>query len=140
LFRVGLFPTFAWEANHGAEEHSKYIELDRSCRKWRSVTNQDHVTLASLKQAAINMGGTHVHLGTYVEEQEAAVAFDRAALIVRGRWHVMYRYPPLHLSHALPTVCTGIDKAKINFPVSNYCDANGQLIIDPQTSAKLQAR
>ena len=26
-----------------------------------------------------------MHLGTYVTEQEAAVAFDRAALIVRGK-------------------------------------------------------
>ncbi|GAX78044.1 hypothetical protein CEUSTIGMA_g5486.t1 [Chlamydomonas eustigma] len=67
-------------------------------------------------QAAINMGGTHVHLGTYVTEQEAAVAFDRAALIVRGP-----------------------DKAKINFPVSNYQDTSGNLIIDPATAQKLQA-
>ncbi len=36
-------------------------------------------------QAAINMGGTHVHLGTYVLEADAALAFDRAALIVRGQ-------------------------------------------------------
>ena len=41
-------------------------------------------SLVSLKQAAINMRGTHVQLGTYASEQEAAIAFDRATLIVRG--------------------------------------------------------
>ena len=32
----------------------------------------------------------------------------------------------------------GAEKAKINFPVQNYCDATGHLIIDPATQHKLQ--
>lgn len=48
----------------------------------------------------------HIHLGTYTVEAEAATAFDKAALIVRGT------------------------KAKINFPLPTYQDMNGVLIID----------
>lgn len=64
-------------------------------------------------QAAINMGGRHVHLGTHVTQEEAAIAFDKAALIVRG------------------------DKAKINFPIQNYQDAYGNLLVDEAINTKL---
>mmetsp|Transcript_40105 Transcript_40105/g.119442 ORF Transcript_40105/g.119442 Transcript_40105/m.119442 type:complete len:486 (-) Transcript_40105:305-1762(-) len=64
-------------------------------------------------QAAINNAGTHVHLGTHVSEMDAAVAFDKAALCIRG------------------------DRAKINFPMSNYTDPEGNLIIDEVIAAKL---
>lgn len=35
-------------------------------------------------QSAINNGGRYVYLGSYVEELEAAKAFDLAALQIRG--------------------------------------------------------
>lgn len=62
------------------------------------------------------MGGTHVHLGTHVSELDAAVAFDKAALCIRG------------------------DKAKINFPLSNYRDQQGNLVLDQTILLKLQVR
>ncbi|KAG1665223.1 hypothetical protein FOA52_011411 [Chlamydomonas sp. UWO 241] len=64
-------------------------------------------------QAAINNAGTHVHLGTHVNEMDAAVAFDKAALCIRG------------------------DRAKINFPISNYMDADGNLLVDDTIAGKL---
>jgi hypothetical protein len=61
------------------------------------------------------MAGTHVHLGTYGTQEEAAIVFDRAALVVRG------------------------DKAKLNYPASNYHDAQGNLIFDEYVNAKIDA-
>ena len=61
------------------------------------------------------MAGTHVHLGTYETQEEAATVFDRAALVVRG------------------------DKAKLNYPAANYHDDQGNLIFDEYVNAKIDA-
>ncbi|CAD7704786.1 unnamed protein product [Ostreobium quekettii] len=49
-------------------------------------------------QAAINSSGKYLYLGSYVSEEEAARAFDRAAVRIRGR------------------------KARINFKFEDYAD------------------
>lgn len=36
-------------------------------------------------QAAINSSGRYLYLGSYVSEEDAARAFDRAAIRIRGR-------------------------------------------------------
>ena len=47
--------------------------------------------------------------------------------------------PRISSFFCLTRLPTGLDKAKINFPVTNYCDATGQLMVDPSTASKLQA-
>ncbi|KAI8465531.1 MAG: hypothetical protein J3K34DRAFT_525267 [Monoraphidium minutum] len=54
-------------------------------------------------QAAINSGGKYLYLGSYIEEDEAAMAFDRAAIKLRGR------------------------KGKLNFTYEDYVDGAGNL-------------
>ena len=57
-------------------------------------------------QAAINVGGKYLYLGSFVDEDSAAGAFDRAAIKLRGA------------------------KAKTNFPYAGYVDAGGNLLED----------
>ncbi|KAL6762405.1 hypothetical protein V8C86DRAFT_2517558, partial [Haematococcus lacustris] len=66
-------------------------------------------------QAAINSSGKYIYLGSYVQEDEAARAFDRAAIRLRG------------------------NRAKLNYSLSDYMDENGQLIDDPRLSAHLNS-
>lgn len=54
-------------------------------------------------QAAINSGGKYLYLGSFIDEDEAAMAFDRAAIKLRGR------------------------KGKLNFTYEGYVDADGNL-------------
>jgi hypothetical protein len=58
-------------------------------------------------QAHIGIGSKKEFLGLYIEEEEAAQRFDLAALHLRGR------------------------TAKINFKVSDYLDAAGELVDEP---------
>jgi hypothetical protein len=74
------------------------VTFNKKSKKWQSV---------------LNVSGSHVHLGTFDSEESAAVAFDKAALMVRG------------------------DRARINYPLVNYMDANGRIIEDPQLRAKI---
>lgn len=67
-------------------------------------------------QAVLNNSGIHVHLGTFSDEADAARAFDKAALMTRG-----------------------LDKAKINFPVTDYLDENGIVVEDVNLRAKIDA-
>ncbi|GIL90648.1 hypothetical protein Vretimale_15729 [Volvox reticuliferus] len=59
-------------------------------------------------QAAINSGGKYVYLGSFLSEYDAARAFDKAAVKLRGT------------------------RAKLNFPYSEYVDENGNLLEDPK--------
>ncbi|KAG2498520.1 hypothetical protein HYH03_003771 [Edaphochlamys debaryana] len=59
-------------------------------------------------QAAINSGGKYVYLGSFLEEKEAARAFDKAAVKLRGM------------------------RAKLNFAYSEYVDEQGNLLDDPK--------
>jgi hypothetical protein len=57
-------------------------------------------------QAAINASGKYLYLGSFVSEDEAAKAFDRAAIKIRGR------------------------RGRLNFPNEPYTDAEGNLLQD----------
>ncbi|GLC43147.1 hypothetical protein PLESTM_001435800 [Pleodorina starrii] len=59
-------------------------------------------------QAAINSGGKYVYLGSFLSEYDAARAFDKAAVKLRGT------------------------RAKLNFQYSEYVDENGNLLEDPK--------
>ncbi|KXZ53053.1 hypothetical protein GPECTOR_8g48 [Gonium pectorale] len=59
-------------------------------------------------QAAINSGKRYVYLGSFLSEYDAARAFDKAAVKLRGM------------------------RAKLNFPYSEYVDENGNLLEDPK--------
>ena len=61
----------------------------------------------------INHLRASIHLGTFSSEKEAAVAFDKAAVILRGR------------------------QAKTNFDLSEYLDEHGRVMEDPHTKARL---
>jgi len=54
-------------------------------------------------QASINSGGKYLYLGSFTSEVEAAKVFDQAAIQLRGR------------------------DTKLNFPLENYLDENGQV-------------
>lgn len=53
-------------------------------------------------QASINSGGKYLYLGSFISEVEAARVFDQAAIQLRGR------------------------DTKLNFPLEDYLDENGQ--------------
>lgn len=59
-------------------------------------------------QAAINSSGKYIYLGSFISEDEAARAFDRAAIRLRGH------------------------RAKLNFQYADYVDEAGNLIEDPR--------
>ncbi|KAG1671012.1 hypothetical protein FOA52_014256 [Chlamydomonas sp. UWO 241] len=88
--------------SHGGQSSRfRGVTFNKKSKKWQSV---------------LNVGGSHVHLGTFNTEEDAAVAFDRAALMVRG------------------------DKARINFGLTNYMDpATGQIIEDPALRVKIDS-
>eukprot|EP00210_Caulerpa_lentillifera_P008604 g8208.t1 len=65
-------------------------------------------------QAAINNGGRYVYLGSYVEELEAAKAFDLAALQIRG------------------------SNAKLNFNVEDYPESEWKSGAPPHLLSKYQ--
>lgn len=54
-------------------------------------------------QASINSGGKYLYLGSFTSEVEAAKVFDQAAIQLRGR------------------------DTKLNFPLEDYLDENGQV-------------
>lgn len=64
-------------------------------------------------QAAINSSGKYIYLGSYVQEDEAAKSFDRAAIRLRGQ------------------------RAKLNYHISTYQDEFGQIIEDKKLSEHL---
>ncbi len=76
------------------------VTFNKKSRKWQSV---------------LNVSGSHVHLGTFNSEEEAATAFDKAAVIVRG------------------------ERARINFPLSNYCGNDGRIYEDAILKAKIES-
>lgn len=76
------------------------VTFNKKSRKWQSV---------------LNVSGSHVHLGTFNSEEDAAVAFDKAALIVRG------------------------DKARINFALANYLDSEGRIVEDASLKKKIES-
>ncbi len=57
-----------------------------------------------------------VYLGTFAEEAEAAVAFDKAVLMLRGK------------------------DAEINFPLSNYLDRDGNIIEDQEIKDRIEGK
>lgn len=65
-------------------------------------------------QAAINSSGRYLYLGSYVSEEEAARAFDRAVLKIRGM------------------------RGKLNFNYQDYVNEHGILIEDERLNAVLQ--
>lgn len=76
------------------------VTFNKKSRKWQSV---------------LNVSGSHVHLGTFNSEEDAAVAFDKAALIVRR------------------------DRARINFALANYLDAEGRIVEDASLKKKIES-
>ncbi|KAF8071351.1 AP2-3 [Scenedesmus sp. PABB004] len=62
-------------------------------------------------QTAINVAGRYLYLGSYNEEAEAARAYDRAALKIRG--------PDTHL----------------NFDAAGYVGPDGEVLLDDHTAA-----
>lgn len=88
---------------HGTCAHVQCIELplDTCMRTWQQQ-QQPHRACPLLPpcrwQAAINSGGKYLYLGSYVAEDDAAKAFDRAAIKLRNK------------------------KAKLNFTYEDYVD------------------
>ncbi len=66
--------------------------------------------------AQIRFKKAQVSLGTFTDEAAAGAAFDKAALLVIGR------------------------EAELNFPLSNYLDADGAIIEDQGIKERLQKR
>ncbi len=62
----------------------------------------------------ISCHGVRHNLGSFTKEVDAAVAYDRAAVSLRGK------------------------DAKINFPLSDYTDAAGEIIVDQGITQKLE--
>lgn len=65
-------------------------------------------------QAAINSSGRYLYLGSYASEQEAAKAFDKAALRIRGK------------------------KARLNYRYCDYVDSAGNLLEDKHIDVLLE--
>eukprot|EP00955_Chlamydomonas_euryale_P080392 363419-Chlamydomonas_euryale.AAC.3 len=84
----------------GQSSRYRGVTFNKKSKKWQSV---------------LNVSGSHVHLGTFNTEEDAAVAFDRAALMVRG------------------------DRARINFALESYKDAQGNIVEDLGLRAKIDA-
>ncbi len=64
----------------------------------------------------IQKGEVKVSLGSFAEEADAGAAFDKAALLLRGR------------------------TAKLNFPLANYLNEAGHLVEDQQIQARIVKR
>ncbi len=78
------------------------VSRDRSVSKWR---------------ARISFAKAEVPLGNFANEADAAMAYDKAALLLRGR-----------------------ETDGLNFPLSNYLDAAGAIIEDHETKHRLETR
>lgn len=65
-------------------------------------------------QAAINSSGRYLYLGSYASEEEAAKAFDKAALRIRGK------------------------KARLNYRYCDYIDGDGVLVEDKHIDLLLE--
>ena len=61
----------------------------------------------------ISHEATSIHLGTYDSQREAAVAFDKACLYLKGR------------------------DADLNFSLSDYLDARGEIVEDPSIRERI---
>lgn len=112
-------------------------------------------------QAVINTNGRHVHLGTFVDEDEAALVFDKCVAGPPGLeaetddaqatrqpptmtppWmtatHESSAFTPapalLSLTCRAAIICRGT-QAKLNFRIANYTRPDGTLIHDREVRA-----
>ncbi len=66
--------------------------------------------------AQLDINGKIIPIGFFAEEVDAAAAYDKAAVMLRGKG------------------------AKLNFPLVNYLDSDGKIIVDPEIKAMLKRK